>query len=174
MLAVVVLLVLELTNTTHIFHHKKVPATIPTTATKSSSASNKKTASGTSSSGQAQDTKVASSAGGTSSTGASTGEPPAQPYGNFVSNHRPGENGSDTNEQSTCDTTPGATCYIQFTNTADGTVTKLPVQTVGSDGSTFWSWDSTILTSGEWKITAVAELHGQTRSADDTIRLLIK
>jgi len=92
----------------------------------------------------------------------------------FVSNHSPGQNGSGTSEQSTCNTTPGATCYIEFIN---GSSTKqLDPKIAGSDGSVIWDWDihSANLTSGSWTIKAVAQLNGQTKSVEDPIRLVIQ
>lgn len=173
-IACIVFTGLELTNTTYIFHKKKVPATIPVKTSSSSSLQSKKSSSPTSSSGTAQQstqsTKVQSSSGGNSSSNIAL----MQPYGDLVSNHFPGQNGSNTQEQSTCNTTPGATCYIQLTNTEAGKTTKLPSQTVGSDGSTAWTWDANTLTSGQWQIMAVASLNGQTKSVTDSIKLSIQ
>ncbi len=169
LLVVGIFAVLELTNTTYIFHKKKVPLTIPVDTTKSIPAQTKSTPSNSSNtSGQTtiNQNKIPSPSTDTSST-------LVQPYGTFVSNHMPGQNGSDMNEQSACDTTPGATCYIQLTDSG-GKSTKLPSQTVGNDGSTIWNWDANILTSGDWQVTAIASLNGQTKSATDPTKLVIK
>ena len=158
----------ELTNTTHIFHKKAVPATIPVETSKTPSKAKKSSASGSSSNStqtSAQGDKVAASNGG------NTDGSLVQPSGNFVSNHYPGQNGTDTKEQSVCNTTPGARCYIQFTNTSTGQVTKLPELTTENDGSALWLWDASILSSGQWEIKAVASLNGQTKSAADSIKL---
>jgi cytoskeletal protein RodZ len=95
------------------------------------------------------------------------------PSGSFVSNHRPSmsSNGSPSSEQSVCNTTPGASCEIQFTK---GTETKkLAAQTVDSNGSTYWNWDinSAGITEGQWQITAYATLNGKTLSATDAMAL---
>src|ERR1017187_8930142 len=160
LIAVIAVTALEVTNTTYIFHKKKVPVTIPVVAYTASSTQSTKASSATSgptgptqTPTETQSTKVASSGGGSSGATGSTTQTLAQPYGSFVSNHMPGQGGRDPKEHATCDTTPGATCYIQFTNTSDGTITKLPSQTVGSDGSTIWNWDANTLTTGEWRIT---------------------
>ena len=179
LLVAIAIMALEVTNTTHLFHKKKVPVTIPATHVISSQQSKKAPSVASSPSGQvqtpteAQNTKVASPSGGSSGA---TGQAPVQPYGTFVSNHMPGQNGSTYDEESVCDTTPGATCYIQFTNTASNVSTKLPAQLVSNDGSTIWDWNvkKANLTSGEWRITAVASLNGQTKSADDTKSLVIQ
>ena len=91
------------------------------------------------------------------------------PSGSFVSNHRPSlsSNGAPSTEQSVCNTTPGATCEIQFTK---GTETKkLTAQTADANGSTYWNWDvrSAGLTPGQWQITAYATLNSKTLSATD-------
>lgn len=108
---------------------------------------------------------------GAPSTG--SGPPPATPYGNFVSNHRPG-GGTLTSEVSSCNTSAGATCYIQFTN--GSTVKKLDTQTTDGKGATIWYWDveSAGLSSGSWTITAVATLNGQTKTANDSLPLVVQ
>lgn len=169
--AVGVVAVLELTNTTYLLHKKVVPATIPA---KSQESEAKKSASKNSGDSKQKDTdeektKIASSAGGTGSN-----LPLIEPFGSLVSNHTPGQNGSDTKEQSTCNTTPGATCYIEFTHTSNGKVTRLPSQTTGSDGSTGWSWDAKTLTAGQWEVKAVASLNGQTKSVTDNMKLEVR
>lgn len=173
LIIVLVIAALELTNTTHFLHKKTVPQTIPVQKQKSPPATkDKKTSSGTSGSSATQsttsNTKVPSSTAGSGSSA-----PLVQPYGDFVSNHRPGQNGSNTQEISVCDTTPGATCYIQFTNTSTNKVTQLPAQTVASDGSTTWTWNANTLTSGEWQIKAVASSNNETKTSTDSIKLVV-
>ena len=160
----------ELTDTTYIFHKKKVPTTIPVESSTSKSknkksSSAKSTSTSNSAKSSAPENKVASPTGG------NTSGTLAQPYGDFVSNHYPGQNGSNTKEQSVCNTTPGAKCYIQLTNTATSQITKLPERTTESDGSTLWLWDANTLSSGKWEVKAVASLNGQTKSATDSIKL---
>jgi len=93
------------------------------------------------------------------------------PFGSFVSNHYPGKNGSPTTEQSVCNTTAGATCYLQFTK--DGVTKKLDAKVADSSGSAFWEWNvkDAGFTAGSWQITAVATLNGQTKSTTDQINL---
>lgn len=170
---IVVVAVLELTNTTHIFHKQKVnygSGNIP--ASSSSNTIN-------SSESPVPDSNPKLSSGTTTTTGGQTAPPstgggPASPYGYFVSNHKPGQNGTNTTEQSVCKTTPSSTCYIAFTN---GSVVKtLETKTVDDSGTAAWSWDvrSAGLLSGSWKVTAVAGLNGQTVSSDDPILLEVQ
>ncbi len=108
---------------------------------------------------------------GSSNSGNSSG--PIKPYGNFVSNHKPGQNGSGTTEDSICNTSPGATCYIEFTK--DSIVKKLELKTTDSNGTAMWSWNvkDAGLTAGSWQVSAVAALNGQTASTQDSIPLEI-
>jgi cytoskeletal protein RodZ len=173
---IILMLILELTNTTHVFHKKRVPATIPVATRQNNVASTgqsqaKKPSSTLNSTAQtdSQTSKQSSSTGGSGSN-----LPLIQPYGSFVSNHRPGQDGSPTTEQSTCNTTSGATCYIQLTNTATNVTTKLPPQPVDSGNTTTWSWDANKLTSGSWQIVAVATLNGQTKTTTDPTSLEVQ
>jgi len=175
-IALVSLLLLEVTNTTHLFHKRKVPAVIPSVSGKSnndnSSTSNQQpnnspTGSNTSTS---PPSKTPSSTGGSEANGLNL----VAPYGDFVSNHHPGASDAPVTETSTCNTTVGASCYIKFTNTANGKTSQLATQTVGSDGSTTWNWSADILTSGNWQITAVATLNNQTKSTNDTNYLVVQ
>ena len=94
------------------------------------------------------------------------------PYGDFVSNHAPGQNGSTTAESSTCITTPGASCYIKLTQ---GNETKLlDTRITDTTGTAYWSWDAGTLSSGAWTITAVATLNGQTKSVQDSMPLTVQ
>jgi cytoskeletal protein RodZ len=97
------------------------------------------------------------------------------PFGSFVSNHAPGQNGSPKTEQSVCNTTPGATCDIQFKN-ASGVVKTLGEQATDSNGSSYWSWnvDGATLAPGSWQVTAVVKLNGQTKTATDPTPLQIQ
>jgi hypothetical protein len=178
-LLIVIVVVLELTNTSHIFHTERgksgtIPArTIEPSKQNAPSTSSKNTQS------NAVNTYPKSSAGGgqTSSGQAGTpeGQGPLAPYGSFVSNHRPniGGNPAPSKELSTCTTSVGATCYIEFKN--DGVVTKLPAQTADVSGSTSWSGDinDAGFAEGTWKITAIATLNGKTSSTSDTIDLVV-
>jgi hypothetical protein len=175
-LVLISLLGLELTNTTHIFHDKKGKPAVISGAGTLDKGINSSSADPVSAQPQSQPTNSNKSLGSTppaASTPASTA-PPKTPYGNFVSNHYPGSGGSSLDEQSACNTTPGATCSITFTKA--GTTKSLQPKTADSDGSVIWNWKphDTGITAGSWKITAVATLNGQTASADDQISLEIQ
>ena len=171
-LIILVLLVLELTNTTHIFHKQSVPPVIPAHTNSGSpinSSSSNSATSGDSSSGAASDN--------TPLPADTSDHTLVTPVGNFVSNHFPGQNGAPTTEASVCNTSPGATCYIKFTNTSTNQTTQLASQVANAQGQTSWYWDvsnDAHLTSGKWKVTAVATLNGQTKTADDALNLTIQ
>lgn len=95
------------------------------------------------------------------------------PYGSLVSNHKPGQNGSDYNEASQCSSTTGAQCVIKFTR--NDVVKQLTVKTIGPDGSVYWDWNTKDigLTSGTWTVTAEATLNGQIKSTTDQLSLEI-
>ena len=181
--AALVVAVLELTNTVHWFRDQRatsgtIPAihqtTKPSTGSKQtvnpsgSGNSNQNTSSG--SIGSTSPTNTGSSAPKT----ANQGSAPMTPYGSFVSNHNPTLSGTLSNEESVCNTTPGATCYIAFTQ--NGVTKKLPVETADSNGSVFWSWNvgQAGFTTGSWQITAYATLNGQTVSSQDKILLNVQ
>lgn len=170
-LAAVVLAVLEITDTTHFFHTKKaVSGTIPTAST----SKGKKLVGKTSSNNSGA--SVPSSDLITTKYSASTAGPLVEPTGTFVSNHRVSLSASpdQKKEQSTCNTTPGASCYIRIVKSS---VTRtLAAQTADSTGAVIWSWDidNSGLTEGSWEVTAVATLNGQTKTATDPIRLEVR
>ena len=95
------------------------------------------------------------------------------PNGSFVSNHKPslGGNDSPSSEQSMCNTTPGATCEIVFTNGSDTKI--LSAQTADSSGVVYWNWDvkNAHFSVGSWKITAIAKLNDKTLSTSDQLNL---
>jgi hypothetical protein len=99
------------------------------------------------------------------------------PTGNFVSNHRPKL--SQTDEaikkiQSSCVTTPGATCQIIFTK--DGVSKSLAAQKTDAGGGAYWDWklQDIGLTKGAWKIQAKATLGTQTETAEDSALLEVQ
>jgi hypothetical protein len=146
-------------------HHKAKVATIP-----SANPLDKNSQSSNSNSGSTNGSINNSSASGSSDKSTSGGE--SQPLAlssaqTLVSNHHPGENGSPTTEQSACQTTPGATCYIEFTQA--GLTRKLDAKIADSNGLGVWNWDTkdADFSSGQWKIIAVASLNGQTKSTSD-------
>jgi len=156
-----------------VFHNPKssisIPSTSPPTSARASSPDKQPAVTGNSSN---------AASGNTSDK--STTSPPAgstiliEPSGTFVSNHRPGQNGSPTGEQSVCNTTPGATCYIQFIK--EGVTKKLDAQTADPSGATYWTWDvkQAGFSAGSWQITAIASLNGQTKTANDALTLEVQ
>jgi hypothetical protein len=166
----------EATNTTHLFHSKQAikpqvtaseltkgestPKTSPEPSTKvvngqtSNSTSNVGAQPGDAKNTQATDTTVIA------------------PTGNFVSAHK--NISGSTSLSSVCNTTMGASCQITFTSA--GSSKSLPAQTTDRGGSTFWSsWtpDSVGLTSGSWKVQAIATLNGQSQTSTDALELEI-
>lgn len=174
-LAVLVIVtgILELTDTTYIFHKQKIETVVPVKDT-SSSSSSQSTPADTTSQPSTQPSQTPSDKSSASTPTPNSSTPLIVPYGTFVSNHKPGQNGSTSDEQSVCNTTPGATCSIKFTQ--DNIVKSLPTQTTDSNGATYWLWDikQAGLTSGTWEITAVSNLNGQSKTAQDPLALEIQ
>jgi hypothetical protein len=111
-----------------------------------------------------------------SASNGDTGVAPTAPTGDFVSAHGdtahpivPG-----TALSSVCNTIPGASCQIVFTQ--DGTTHTLDAETTDRGGAAYWnSWtpQSIGLTSGSWQVKAVATANGQTASAADALKLVV-
>jgi len=163
LLVVVVLLVASY------LHHQHSSPVIPSTspAKTVSGSSDKQVAASVNPSSSTSD----SSKSAATSTTAPSGTPPTTPYGDFVSNHSPGGQ-NPTQETSVCNTTPGATCYIQFTQ---GSIIKsLSSQTADANGAAYWNWDATTLSGGSWTIKAIAGLNGQTATASDSRPLVVQ
>jgi hypothetical protein len=165
------LFVLELTNTTHFFHKsvKTLSATQPDKSTTSPSSSPNLSTPAASSSSSTKSTAPASSASKSNSSAS-----PAAPTGNFVSNHHPQLSSQIYRQEiSVCVTTPGATCYIEFTQ--GNQINKLPVETADSNGAAYWNWDvqQAGFTTGSWKITAVASNDGQSITSSDPQDLVV-
>lgn len=100
---------------------------------------------------------------------------PTTPMGTFVSNHRPNLSGSPAPNTiaSTCSTTPGSECTIEFTK--DGVTKSLPRKVVDANGNTSWDWklQDIGLTVGEWQITAVASNGNNIVKASDSMPLIV-
>lgn len=164
---VIVFFVLEMTNVTHYFHKQKATSgTIPFTNPATDTQTQPKAANTTTPPPSSSASNPVSKSEGSVST-SSPSEPLVAPYGTLVSNHYPGQNGTNYAEKSSCTTTPGAKCYIKFTQ---GDIVKtLAEQTADVEGNTLWSWDvkQAGLTSGNWTITAVASLGSETKSTQD-------
>jgi hypothetical protein len=92
------------------------------------------------------------------------------PNGVFVSAHRVS---LDSNPllQSSCETTPSATCQIVFSK--DGAELSLDQKTTDTGGAAYWTWKPKDLglTAGSWKVQAVAKQAGKTLTADDAMNL---
>lgn len=164
---------LEITNKTDIFHKQKaVSGTIPSTSTPSTPVSEDKD-----SSVPPNDNATAPESpkqGDSTTSTPSVGTAPVAPYGNFVSNHNPNLDGhpAPSSVNSVCNTTPGAQCYIEFTN-QDGVVKALETKTTDSNGAVYWKWDikAAGFSAGSWKIKVIATLNGQTTRTDDAQNL---
>ena len=97
------------------------------------------------------------------------------PSGDFVSNHHPNLSGSPAPNtiSSVCNTTPGASCKITFTQGEQ--VKALPSQTIDGNGSTYWNWklQDVGIGSGSWKVQAIASLDSNTTEASDSMNLVV-
>lgn len=153
---VLVIVLLEWTNATHFFHHKN-PGPTASSYTKGESGTDSQTSSG-------------ANQNGSDKTSGNIAEL-LKPSGQFVSNHKPGQNNSPMSEQSVCNTTPGALCEIRFEK---GSVIKsLPARTTDAGGAAYWSWapSDVGLTAGKWTVSAVATLNGKSLSSTDSLAL---
>jgi cytoskeletal protein RodZ len=178
LLAVVILGVLELTNTTYLLHDKQaVSSTIPADSPDSDSSSDD------SSSGDPNTTTNTATSPATPPTASKTpgttpnSGPPQTPSGNFVSNHQPSlgnKDGSSSALESVCVTSVGATCKIIFTR--DGVTKTLEEKKVGSDGFALWTWDinQAGFVEGTWEITAISTLNGVTSTSKDPLNMEVK
>jgi len=101
---------------------------------------------------------------------------PATPVGTFVSNHHPNLGGdpAPNSLSSTCTTTPGVSCKIQFTR--NGITKELPLKTTNSSGNVDWYWtlQEVGLTQGTWQVTAVAVNGNSTTSSNDPMNLEVR
>lgn len=100
---------------------------------------------------------------------------PTIPTGTFVSNHRPNLSGSPAPNTiaSTCTTTPGSECTIEFTR---GDTTKsLPKKIADENGNTSWDWklQDIGLTVGEWQVVAIASNGDNEIKASDSMLLIV-
>ena len=119
---------------------------------------------------------TSSSTNTSSSTSSNSNLTLIAPTGSFVSNHNPVlSNPRMDTEQSTCNTTPGASCNIVFTNTSTNAVISLGSKIADFGGAVYWTWtlQGVGLTQGSWKIMAVANLNQQSKSTSDQLLLNI-
>jgi hypothetical protein len=158
--------ILEITNVTNFFKNSSIQPVIPVSQAPPASTENS----------QNTPQKTPGTDKSNSSVGSQKVDLPLySPYGAFISNHHPNLSGhpAPSSESSVCNTTPGATCYIKFTN--GSLTTKLPSRVADSKGSAYWSWDvkTAGLTAGNWTVTAVASLNGTVKSTQDPMQLTI-
>lgn len=178
LLLVIIVGILELTNTTYFFHDKEaISSTIPADSPDSTPSSDDSTDS-------ASDTPAPSAASPTTSANTSktpgttpNSGPPQTPTGNFVSNHQPSlgnKDGGSSALESLCVTSPGATCKIIFTR--NGVTKTLEEKSVGSDGFVLWTWDvnQAGFVEGSWEITAISTLNGVTSTSKDPLNMEVK
>lgn len=168
-LFLLILIILEVTDTTHIFHRSKPNVSTVPTLDRGSNRTSKKVESTTNGTNNNSTSSVNDSQKQTAPQASTTNDLTA-PYGSFVSNHHPSSQ-SDI-EESVCTTSPGAECYIEFTNGT--TIKKLPAKIIDSTGSTYWIWKPSDIGVGTWKVTAIASLDGKTKSTTDQLSLEIK
>lgn len=97
------------------------------------------------------------------------------PTGNFVSNHHPNlsDSPAPNSMTSVCNTSPGASCKIWFTN--DGITKSLPSQVTDAGGATYWYWklQDIGLTAGSWKISATSSMGSDSLSSTDPTALVV-
>lgn len=173
LILVLLIVTLAVAVTLWIIRYRQKVTTIPATNTTTPTAKN--SASGSSSPAPNSDKNPGVATAQNQNTSENTNGP-AKPYGSFVSNHRPSVSGTTapSSMQSVCSGTPGAKCYISFTQGNE--TRKLPEQTIANDGSTIWDWDinSAGITTGTWEIKAVSTLNGKTETAGDTLKLEVQ
>lgn len=158
---IVVVAVMVIVGVVYAYHlnHKKKPVPTLNQYTKGQAS---QPSSSSSSSEQSVSSPNSSKTGGASAS-------LVAPTGNFVSNHHPNLSGSPAPNSMTsvCNTSPGASCRITFTN---GDVNKsLPEQVTDSGGATYWYWklQDIGLTAGSWKISATSSMSGSSLSSTD-------
>lgn len=160
-----VVAVLELTNTTYVFHTRKaVSSTIPSEVSTESAPDTSDTSETTPESLPPETTPPPPTEKTTAPP--TSGQELLTPSGSFASNHRPSLKDSP-DEESVCITTPGATCTIMFIK--DGVTKTLESKKTNTDGIVIWNWDikSAGFVTGVWQITAIATLDGQTKNSND-------
>ncbi len=157
------LITYHLTNKT-----KPIPTVNQYTKGQQSQSNGKSSSSGSS-------TSTTNSPSSTSSAKSAGNIPLVAPTGNFVSDHHPNLSGSPAPNTMTsvCNTSPGASCRISFTN---GSTTKsLADQVTDAGGVTYWYWklQDIGLTAGNWTITATSSSGGKSLSATDPMPLVV-
>lgn len=172
-LVALVLVLLEVTGTTHIFHHEKTLIVEPSSRKTGNSQTK-----GEPSQPSTNDTGPNSSNNGDGTSSGTNEKPPSNgptqnatllaPDGVFASSHHVSLSSTIS---SNCTTTAGATCEIILTK--DGVVKTIGSQQTDRGGSAYWSWQPKDigLAGGTWTITAKAQLGSQTKQTDDALKL---
>jgi hypothetical protein len=174
-LVVCVVAVLELTNTTRIFHKRSVTVNTPTTG--GGSANEQKGEPQTNTSSSSMPTDTAQPGDNKSDSGGSSTASVITPSGSFVSAHGTSEHPVPLSASlaSVCNTTPGVSCKITFTSTT-GITKSLDAETTDRGGSAYWnSWTpaSIGLSAGTWQVKAVATSGSQTKTASYAMDLVL-
>jgi cytoskeletal protein RodZ len=170
---IAIVTILELTDTTTLFHKKN---NAPHTSNQFTKGEGEQTAQQQSKSSDdnqptngdntSKDTKGQSDTPVTPETELLT------PTGNFVSAHK-FSLVSNPPIGSTCETTPKATCQITFTSGSK--TVQLDRQTTDDGGASYWTWKPKDigLTTGTWSVHAKAQIGSQSKTADDALNLEI-
>lgn len=165
---------LQLTNTTHFFNSHPDTVYAPSGPTGGQSTKGETGAPALTHPSVSPTSKTPSvSTNGSTGTGATL----VAPTGDFVNNHRPSLSSKAESQMfSTCNTNPGASCQITFTNVNTGSVKTLSAQLVNSGGAVYWSWtlQEIGLTQGTWKTLATANYNGQAKSTADAMNLEVQ
>ncbi len=119
-------------------------------------------------------TPVTNVPGATTPPASSNG--PTAPSGTFVSDYSAT---MSTQEDSSCNTTVGATCTITFKNVANGSTVSLSPMVAGTskdaqESSAIWSsWtpSSIGLSQGTWQVSATATLNGGSQTTTSQVTL---
>lgn len=175
--ASILVLCLELSNTTHIFHQQPTQGTTKTPTVGGSSVNEQKGELQTSNSSTSSATDASQPGDTKSNSGTTNVANLIVPTGDFVSAHGTSEHPIPRTATlaSVCNTTPGVSCKITFTS-PDGTVKSLDAQVTDRGGSAYWnSWtpESKGLSAGRWQVKAVVTSGSQTKTATDAMELVI-
>lgn len=167
-----VIALLEISDTTHFFHKPNTPMVTASSETKGENGTDKtQTTKTTSSKVNENDQSSGSVQPGDNKSGTGSDVPVVllAPTGNFVSAHKADQAASLS---SVCNTTPGVSCQIVFTQ--NGVVKSLPIQTTDRGGSVYWNgWTpkSIGLVPGTWQVQAVASQGQQSKLTTDALPL---
>lgn len=95
------------------------------------------------------------------------------PSGTFLSSHKLSLSGTGapSNARSVCRTSPGASCWLTFSN--DGRNVSFLAEKVDASGVATWDWSPTDiqLTIGHWDVTVTAERGSEQQVVEEAIGL---